>query len=56
MKKNELITTINGIDFYFGGYNENGWNQIFTNDENFHVPKESDLAKECKRIYQNYYE
>lgn len=60
MKKQfEILTEINGIKFYKGNLIDNGAEKqqiIFTDDENFKVPENSDLIKECKRIYKNYYE
>ena len=60
MKKQfETITIINGISFYKGNIIDNGAEKqqiIFTDDENFKVPENSNLIKECNRIYRNYYE
>lgn len=58
MKKKDIITEINGVKFYYGGYNENGWHLVYTDDENFHVGKERSVlpeVKDCQRIYRNYY-
>lgn len=60
MKKQfEILTEINGIKFYKGSLIDNGAEKqqlIFTEGENFKVPADSDLIKECSRIYKNYYE
>ena len=40
MNKGELITTINDINFWYGGYNENGWHLVYTHNENFHEKKD----------------
>lgn len=60
MKKQfETITAINGISFYKGNVIDNGAEKqqiIFTDNENFIVPENSNLIKECNRIYRNYYE
>ena len=55
MNKGDLITIINDINFYYVGLSQQGWNLIYTNDENFHTPQGSDHVKECNRIYNNYY-
>ena len=59
MNKGDLITSIKGINFFYGGWNENGWHLIFTNNENFHVGDnilKLPTKKDCERIYRNYYE
>ena len=56
MKKRDIITEIKGKKFFYGGWNDNGWHLIYTDDESFHVPQECDFIKECHRIYHNYYE
>jgi len=55
MNKGDLITTIQNINFYYGGLSQQGWTLIYTDDENFHTPEGSDHVKECNRIYNNYY-
>ena len=58
LKKFEVITVINNIVFYKGDILNNGVKQqqlIFTDDENFRVDIDEDLAKACNRIYRNYY-
>ena len=58
-KKVDKICTINGIDFFYGGWNENGWHLVFTNLENFHVGDnflQLPTERDCQRIYRNYYE
>lgn len=65
MNRGDIIATINGINFYYGGWNCNGWHLVFTNTEfshigeNFHV--ENDILnlptkRDCQLIYHNYYE
>ena len=59
MDKGTGICTINGIEFFYGGWNENGWHLIYTFNENFHVGNEENVLpteKDCNRIYKNYYE
>ena len=59
MNKGDKICTINGIDFLYGGWNENGWHLVFTDDENFHVENDKNVyptEKDCNRIYRNYYD
>ena len=59
MEKNTLICTIKGKQFFYGGYNLNGWHLVYTEDENFHVNNQADTLpteKDCHRIYRNYYE
>ena len=55
-KKGELIISIHGIDFFDGGTNGNGFRLVYTQDENFHIPINSEIKKECNRIYGNFYE
>lgn len=58
-KNSEMITIIKGIRFYKGNLINNGAEKqliIFTDDENFRVPENADLIKECNRIYRNYYQ
>ena len=59
MGKGEIITTINEISFYYGGWNENGWHLVYTYNENFHI--KHDISKmptseDCRKIFYNYYE
>jgi len=59
MEKGDMIALINGISFFYGGWNENGWHLVYTETENFHVKSnisEIPNEKDCKRIYRNYYE
>lgn len=59
MNKGDLITTIQGINFYYGGWNANGWHLVFTHNENFHVGDnilKTPTPDDCRRIYRNYYE
>lgn len=65
MNRGDIIATINGINFYYGGWNNNGWHLVFTNTEdshigeNFHVRNNISQIpneKDCKRIYHNHYE
>ena len=59
VKEFEIIATLNNINFYRGAVIDNGAAKqqiIFTDDENFRVPFESNLVKECNRIYRNFYE
>ncbi len=37
MNKGDIIATTNGINFFYGGWNENGWHLVYTQIENFHV-------------------
>lgn len=59
MKKNELIATINGIEFYYLSWNIHyNCHIIYTHNENFHVEKNEDdfpNYKDCERIYDNFY-
>lgn len=58
-KERNIICTINNKNFYYGGYNENGWHLVFTEDENFHVENDRNVTpteKDCQRIWKNYYE
>lgn len=65
MNRGDIIATVNGIDFYYGGWNSNGWHLVFTNTEknhigeNFHVGNDMlklPAERDCERIYHNYYE
>ena len=58
INKTVVIAEIEGVVFYYGGWNENGWHTVFTEDENFHVGKDKGIMPteaECTRIYKNYY-
>lgn len=58
MNKGDIITTIEGINFYYGGWNGNGWHLVYTQMENFHVGNnilQLPTERDCKRIYTNYY-
>lgn len=58
MYKNGLITIIENIDFWYGGYNENGWHLVYTSLYNFHIDKDRlnfPTIADCKRLYQNTY-
>ena len=59
MNKGDIITTINGIDFFYGGWNRNGWYLVFTQLENFHVGDDIlrlPTKRDCEQIYRNYFE
>lgn len=59
MNKGDKICTINGIDFFYGGWNGNGWHLVYTNLENFHVRDnilQLPTERDCQRIYRNYFE
>ena len=59
MNKGDKICTINGIDFFYGGWNGNGWHLVYTNLENFHVGDnilQLPTERDCQRLYRNYYE
>lgn len=59
MNKGDLITVIEGVNFYYGGWNENGWHLVFTHNENFHVGDDIlrlPTSDDCRKIYRNYYE
>ena len=58
MEKGTLLSTISDINFWYGGYNENGWQLVYTHNENFHVKKDRldyPVKRDCERIYRNYY-
>ena len=58
MNKGDKICTINGIDFFYGGWNGNGWHLVYTNLENFHVGDnilQLPTERDCQRIYRNYF-
>ncbi len=58
MNKGDLIVTINGINFWYGGWNGNGWHLVYTNFENFHVGDnilQLPTVIDCERIYHNHY-
>ena len=58
MNKGDKICTIKGVDFFYGGWNGNGWHLVFTNLENFHVGDnilQLPTKRDCERIYRNYY-
>lgn len=58
MDKGELITSIDGVNFYYGGWNKKGWHLVFTSLENFHVGNnilQPPTKRDCERIYRNLY-
>lgn len=59
MNKGDIIATINGINFYYGGWNGNGWHLVHTQLENFHVGNDFlrlPTKKDCEKIYHDYFE
>lgn len=59
MKKGALICTIENINFFYGGWNYQGWHLVYTENENFHVGTDEKIVpnkKDCERIFKNYYE
>lgn len=58
MENNTIITEIEGVKFYYGGWNNNGWHLVYTNLYNFHVGNDPHILpteKDCKRCYVNTY-
>ncbi|MEG1353662.1 MAG: hypothetical protein RR255_00055 [Bacilli bacterium] len=60
MNKNGLIATIENVDFWYGGYNDNnnGYHLVYTSLYNFHLDKDRldfPTIVDCKRLYQNTY-
>ena len=54
----EIAAEVNGVVFYLGPIMEEGLGDkriVFTEDENFHVDVDEDIARACERIYENYY-
>jgi len=59
--KDNFIMTIGNINFFNGGKFWNNSQMIYTEinskyDENYHVPLNSNLIKECQRLYKLWYE
>lgn len=58
MKKGDKIGTVNGIDFWYGGWNANGWHLVYTSLYNFHVgdnPLVYPTKRDIERLYRNTY-
>lgn len=59
MEMGDLITVIDGIEFFYYGYNEIGkWHLICTDKYNFHIEKDKDdmpTERDCEICYKNTY-